>query len=343
MKIFNKLKQIKSRIANYHAVIKSVSRDKGGYFSIAFDLIYCKLRFKATGEEYLKYQFYNYKNRYRKNYILDSDRKKYRNVVTPGFTYSKYHFYKRIPDLFSREMIVAPYCGEERFIAFLKKHKRIIVKPDTGSAGKGVEALEYTDDLAAKQYFDTTTIEEPMICEEFIRQHDVLNQLNPHSVNSIRLVSLLHDNEIKILSATLKIGAGDGITDNLSRGGIGAQVDVDTGIVTTYGKDFEKNSYTHHPVTGKQIIGLQIPNWDMAISTVKSAHKRLPQCLLYGWDIAITENGVDIVEANNKPGCRIMQVADGVPKGELLIPMLKKDMLKNERPNMKFSLNYLDE
>lgn len=337
------IKRIKSRVENFNSVIKAASNGEGGYCAIALDLIYCKIRFKLDGAEYLKYQFYNYKNRYRKNFILDSHRKMYSNVVTPGFTFSKYHFYKRIPDLFSREIIVAPYCGEERFIDFLKRHKRIVVKPDTGSAGKGVEALEYTDDLAAKQYFDTTTIEEPIICEEFIRQHDVLNQLNPYAVNSIRLVSLLHDNEVKILSATLKIGAGEEITDNLSRGGIGAQVDVDTGIVTTYGKDFERNTYTHHPVTGKQIIGLQIPNWDMAVSIVKSAHKRLPQCLLYGWDIAITENGVDIVEANNKPGCRIMQVADCVPKGDLLIPMLKKDMLKDKRSNIKFSLNYLDE
>ena len=84
-------------------------------------------------------------------------------------------------------------------------------------------------------------------------------------------------------------------------------------------------------VDGVQIVGLQIPNWDRAIARLKEAHKRVPQCTLYGWDIAITEDDIDIVEANSKPGIRNIQQLDGVPKGHKLIPLLKQDPLKGKR------------
>ena len=70
---------------------------------------------------------------------------------------------------------------------------------------------------------------------------------------------------------------------------------------------------------------------DKAVTLVKEAHKRLPQCMLYGWDIAITETGVDIVEANSKPGTRIMQVMDAVPKGKHVLPLIKKERLGKKR------------
>lgn len=296
------------------------------------DYFYCRVRYGVSSNEYLSYKFYNYRDRYRKNFLLSQHRKKYINVNTNDFTGSKYVFYRYIPDLYSREIILAPFCGEEVFVQFLKKHKQIIIKPDTGSLGKGVHKIEYTDDTTAKDYFNQISYKNPMICEEFIRQHPVMKKLNPNSVNTIRIASLLQDGEVEILSATLKCGAdGDIITDNLSIGGIGAQIDIPSGIVVTFGKTFNLDSFTHHPVSGMQIIGLQIPHWELAVDLVKKAHKRVPQCTIYGWDIAITETGVDIVEANDKTSVKIMQIMDGVPKGQNVLPLIKKDRLKDKR------------
>ena len=342
MGISKKTKAFKAKINRFKKAIGEAADSKWDAFAIAVDLLYCRMRFQVEREEYFKYKFYNFKNRYRKDFILNCHRvKKYRNITTPGFTGSKYFFYKRIPDLFQREMTVAPFCGEEAFVEFLKKHKTIIVKPDTGSAGHGVEKVEYTNDEMAKQIFAAFTPKVPMICEEYIRQHSVLNELNSSSVNCIRIASLLRDGEVEILSATLKMGLySDSITDNMSRGGLGAQVDVETGIVCSFGRDFKMDPYSHHPVTGTQIIGLQIPNWDLAIDTVKKAHLRLPQCLIYGWDIAITETGVDIVEANNRPGSRIMQIIDGIPRGKTVIPLIQKDRLKGKRTREGLERDY---
>ncbi len=338
-----KLSTIPRKFKTLHHTVKSFTSGKWDYITGAFDMVYCRLRYKVPTDEYLYYKFYNYKHRYRKHFILQWQRNKFVNLNTRAFTKSKYTFYKYIPDLFFREMIIAPFCGEDTFVDFLRKHKKIVVKPDRGSLGEGLVVAHYTDDAAAKAFFAQISSERPMICEEFIRQHPVLSQLNPTSVNTLRITSLLRNGEVEILSATLKTGAGtERITDNLSQGGIGAQVDVKTGIVCTFGKDFDLNDYPYHPTTGAPILGLQIPNWDIAIDLIKTAHKRVPQCLYYGWDIAITETGADIVEANSKPGSRIMQVMDGIPKGQVLLPLLNEDHLKEKRDEYtkEFQHNY---
>lgn len=323
----------KNSLREFSCAIKPVAKGKWDFFVLAVDYLYSSLRFRITLDEYMKYSFYNYSNRYRKNFLLFSQREKYYYFQKNYTTLSKYLFYKRIPDLYQRELILAPYCGEQAFLDFVKKHKRIIIKPDAGSRGKGIVQFRYTDDDAAKAVFAKFDRSDPSICEEVICQHKVLQLLNPFSCNTLRLVSVLLDGEVEIVSATLRIGANPKkVIDNLSTGGIGVQVDIETGIVSTFGKDYSFNRYTHHPITGMQLIGMQMPNWDKVIALVKTAHKRVPECLVYGWDIAVTEDGVDIVEANNHPGPRATQTMDQVPKGEKIIPLFKKNILKQEKP-----------
>ena len=323
---------IKRKFKTFDDIIRPLAYGKWDYFLVATDYFYCRYILKITQDEYTKYHFAILKPRYRKHFILQQHRSKYLNINTRSLTWSKYVFYQYIPDLFNREIILAPQCGMGKFVDFLKRHGKIAVKPDTGSLGQGVQIVQYSSDQAAEAFFNSIPKECPVVCEEFIRQHPVLAQLNPSSVNTIRIASLLIDGEVDIFSATLKCGAGaDRVTDNLSLGGIGAQIDIPSGIVTTFGKDYAFNTYTHHPVTGTQIIGIQIPHWDATLELIKKAHKRLPQCAFFAWDVAITETGAEIVEANSKSGTRIMQAFDSIPKGQKLLPLMKKDRLKEKQ------------
>ena len=47
-----------------------VASGKWSRLMIALDYIYCCMRFHVNDKEYLDLQFYNYKNRYRKNFLL---------------------------------------------------------------------------------------------------------------------------------------------------------------------------------------------------------------------------------------------------------------------------------
>ncbi len=336
------IRRFKNFFSTVYETAKSVSKGKLDFCAIAIDYIYCVLRFKVTEDEYLKYEFYNCSNRYRKQFFLINHRKKLINVNQRFFTISKYVFYNRIPDLFNRKIILVPHCGEKAFIDFAKEFKKIIIKPDTGSLGSGIKFFSFTDEESAKKQFAEFSMSAPCVCEEIICQHPAMNDLNPHSVNTVRIVSILKDGEVDIVSATLRIGAtNDSVVDNMLSGGIGAGVDISTGIVSTMAIDYAFNKYSHHPLTGAQIIGFQIPNWNCAIDLVKSAHKRIPNCLLYGWDIAITQDSADIIEANNSPGPRIMQAMDRIPKGQKIFPLVKKDILKQSKSKkQKYSIDY---
>ena len=178
-----------------------------------------------------------------------------------------------------------------------------------------------------------------MICEEYIIQHDTMQKFNPYTVNTVRFLSVLVDGKAEVVAANLKSGASaDAIVDNVNTGGFGAEVDIPTGIVNAFGMASDFTRFTHHPVTGVPILGFQVPNWDAAIDLVKQAHNRLPQCLFFAWDIAITPDGADIIEANSSPSDQITQAAARIPKGEKIVPMLKKDIRKQKNP--KPVLNY---
>ena len=333
------IKKVKRRIKQLNATLDEIGAKGWERFRLTFDIYYCKKILHATDEEYLFYQFYNFKNRYRKQFMLTYHQHNFMRLFNnPGIAYRKSQLHQHIPLFFQRESLLAPECGAEAFLHFVKKHGVIVTKPDVGSYGKCIEKLSYTNDDDVLNYFNN--LKRDTLCEELVIQHEKMNQFNASSVNTVRIVSLRKDGEIVIISATLRAAGVKGtFTDNLSQGGIGAQVDIATGVVSTYGADYSGTQYQNHPVTGCRILGFQIPNWDKAIALVKSAHGALIDCDYLGWDIAITPTGADIIEANTACDPVLTQFLDGVPKGTLVLPIIKERLKTLKGANGKAVLS----
>lgn len=324
------MKRFVARLIDVFRACSNFDADGANRLWLFFDFIYCRLRYHITRAEYFRYQFYSFKENYRKNFFLIHHRKKLFLLNTKGFTSSKYLFSRRIPDCYSRDLILAPSCGEAAFVEFAKKHEKIIVKPDLGSCGRSIQLFVYSSDEQARQFFATITTD--AVCEEFIRQHEALNTLNPFCVNSIRILSLLRDENVEILCAVLRTSSDPAtFVDNVRQGGIYALVDIPTGIITSFGYDYSDRTHTVHPTTKQQFIGFNIPNWQEALDLVKKAHRALPECALLGWDIAITETGADIIEANNAPDPMGMQTIDHIPKGKSILALMKENKRKGRR------------
>ena len=56
------------------------------------------------------------------------------------------------------------------------------------------------------------------------------------------------------------------------------------------------------------MIGLEIPHWNLVIDSVKEAAEMSDRIAYLGWDVAITEDGIEIVEANDGQGCTMWQL-----------------------------------
>jgi hypothetical protein len=139
-----------------------------------------------------------------------------------------------------------------------------------------------------------------LLIQEFIWQHELLHKINPHSLNTLRVITFINDRgEVEVLAAEVKFGVGSSMTDNVSCGGFAAPVD-ENGILR---KAFPENNDSYqpiekHPTTGLQIAGIKLPYFAEGVALAKRAQLHIPQNRTLAWDIAITDKGPVIIEAN---------------------------------------------
>ena len=145
------------------------------------------------------------------------------------------------------------------------------------------------------------TIKDKCIIQERIYQHQKMNELYPHSVNTIRLVTVICGKEIIPLGAIIRMGVKGQCCDNLAAGGVSAPVDLETGRLGREGlfrPAFGRRT-THHPDTGVAFYNFQIPYFEEAVQMSKKLHGFFYGIHSIGWDIAITKDGPVFIEGND--------------------------------------------
>ena len=157
---------------------------------------------------------------------------------------------------------------------------------------------------------------ENLIFQEVVSQSKETGKLHPSSLNTIRVMTLLIDNDIKILPMTLRIGVGSSRVDNASSGGIYCSLKED-GTLSDYAYDSLGKKFTIHP-DGTSFNEVKITCIDKIISLVKLGAMRLPHFRLIGWDIAIDSNNEPlIIEANlTMSGLDVIETINGPLFGE---------------------------
>jgi len=182
---------------------------------------------------------------------------------------------------------------------------RVVLKGSKGQVGAEVEVVmssQYNSygliEYMRKRRYD--------LAEEYVVQHPDLMRLSPSGLNTVRIITQLNDGVVDILGARLRISVNSPV-DNMAAGNLAAWVDTTTGIVQGPGvySDITMEDASKHPVTGEQIEGLSVPIWDKVISLAKSAALVIPENRSVGWDIAITEDGPELIEGNHN-WCKLL-------------------------------------
>jgi hypothetical protein len=162
--------------------------------------------------------------------------------------------------------------------------------------------------------------------QETVKQHSILNNLNPSSVNTIRIDTLLgSDGRVNVLSGYIRMSLNDHFVDNIGSGGCMVGVDMESGRLRKFAmSDFNHNPtklYTCHPITKTVFEGFQLPMIQEAKGLVERAAALMPGLRIVGWDVAIAENGPVIIEGNSDYGIRGNDLAYG---GYLAHPEFKR-------------------
>lgn len=147
------------------------------------------------------------------------------------------------------------------------------------------------------------------LVQRVIRQHKVMSEPHPSSVNTLRMVTLRWNGEISNVYTFARIGVNNEVKDNLGARGLAVGV-KDDGNFMPYG--FSSNrKVDFHPTNGFPIQKLgKIPNFDRFLKFARELHKKIIHHDYISWDIAVGEDGQPIlVEANFFGTCFAAQVA----------------------------------
>lgn len=169
--------------------------------------------------------------------------------------------------------------------------------------GKGVF---YFDSRSLSFYDDFNMVvsntSKDLVIQKPLQQSNILSSINRSSVNTIRMISLLRNGEVKVYSSILRMGVNDAKVDNASSGGITCGID-DNGCLKKLAYSANGERYDVHPSSKTVFEGLKIPGYEKAMHMIKMCHPIIPDFRLVSWDIAIDENGDPVlIEVNLKYG-----------------------------------------
>jgi len=199
--------------------------------------------------------------------------------------------------------------------------KECVLKPAGGGGGNGIRFVSFKDDWnvdgekKTEEFIDKlVTKASNVLLYPRIWQTGFANEINPNSLNTIRLVTMIdpENGEAFIPIAVFRCGSKQsGQVDNWSNGGFSALIDRETGIISKAAK-FPKNGtlkwIDRHPDTNHLITGFQIPGWSIIKSEMLTIAQKNSFLPYVGWDIVPMQEDFLILEGNSNSDVNLLQV-----------------------------------
>lgn len=214
----------------------------------------------------------------------------------------------------------------------IMENDEVICKPSVESgAGRDIQFWNTATQRKVIEAFLSDKNEKDYVIQKIIRQHADLDKVHKDSVNTLRIVSLLMQDGVYVLSSNLRMGVGDSRIDNVMAGGISCGIN-DDGTLKKYATEYYSGErFEKHP-QGLVFEGFKIPSYDKAVELVKRLHPLIPHFRLVSWDIAIDATGEPmLIEANlRKGGINLNQFNNGPLFGDLTEKVLNEVFEKEQ-------------
>ena len=294
---------------------------------LCLEILRDSIKYNISILEYFQFHFYQISPEekamwagtgYMYEYQLQMNPKESRNLLSDKTLFLK-DYGKFVNHAFARieELKLKPELAKD----FIEgKSDKVVLKSIDGQCGRGIQIIP-VNGLTPSSLVSKLEASGNNLAEEFVQQHEDLNGLSPSGLNTLRIVTQINkEGEVDVIAARLRITVNN-VVDNLAAGNIAAEVDLETGKVngTAVYSDITKEDVAIHPVTGVLISGFEVPLFKESIEMVKEAALLFPQNRSIGWDVAITNNGPELIEGNHD-WCKLLWQ---LPAKKGLKPMLE--------------------
>lgn len=268
------------------------------------DFLWCLVRYRAIVYDYFYYHFWEKKACLRKTYVTKGYsryiQRQFNAVGGVKFLYSKVEFNKAFAHFRTVDMFEFP-GSYEMFETFVEKaNRKIIMKPIYGSSGRGIFIPDVSDKAKTWSLYNEYSSQDVYFAEGLFIQTGPLSEINPSSVNTVRIYTVYDGKDVNIMNALVRFGAPGSTTDNVGGGGMCCELDLDEGIIISPGYDSIGTRYVKNSATGKYVAGVRVPHWKAVIEFVKKAALVHPEVGYVGWDIAVSNEKIHLIEANEQ-------------------------------------------
>jgi len=219
--------------------------------------------------------------------------------------------------------------GEKRELVPMDASCDVIVKPDNGSCGLGVERWKFhescyqwdekrLDSVDFESYLLNLGRQECILLQPCLVNHPEMKGLNNGGLATVRCSTFKNaEGGAEAIMPVLRMPCGVSIVDNFQRDNLVAPIDLDSGkLGPAYRKiDGVVVEVLRHPDTGCVIEGERLPFWRELIALCLDAQKCCKEEQFVGWDVAITLEGPVLIEANLSFGIEAIQVAHSLGLG----------------------------
>ena len=273
-------------------------------------IVWNYLFYKATISDYFELRLFEKSRKEKEKYLTSKQGLYFAQYVDSEETFtklcSKTQMYKELKAFTKREQLFSEDCSFKEFQDYTKRYAICLYKPDAADCGRGIEKWVVTDENVNELY--KRFQKEPAVLDELVEQHSLLAKLNPSSVNTVRIFTLMIGNECELIGAALRMGNGNTVIDNYSAGGLVGSINLETGRVIDDAEDAAGKRYSVHPISKVKMKDFEIPNWEKVIQFVEECAANYP--LKYvAWDIAVREADCVLIEANPNGMANVIQIA----------------------------------
>ena len=222
-------------------------------------------------------------------------------------------------------------CSFEEAVESASQYKMIVTKYAL-DAGKGASLRfwKQKDGIDALRSL-MNSLPADAVGQEFVSQHPKLAAFNPSSVNSVRIVTLIFEEQIHVLAAYLRMGQDGALLDNVCAGGLCCSI-LPNGELRPFGYDKHAKRVSRHPA-GIDFAGFRVPGYANIVETAKKLHGRMGNFRIISWDFAVDENEQPIfIEMNLKYGAmEYHQLQNGPLFGDMTDRLLNEVYRKGNR------------